>query len=193
LVAQIGPIGDQTALGGKADSVESSTVLDLILVDQVEADFFAFGARARSSAYWALLPVMVAACSFQQDIGLSRRMKPSRCRAAGSRLPTEAALMPTRFWLQQGSAYHFAETAPDFSIKKLFNVVTSGAFVAYQFVKLIFKGFPFAALHITRHLAPLRCPRAESNPFGCTVFRRLRTIQAIYDSSEKRKNRNGKA
>ena len=39
-----------------------------------------------------------------------------------------AVLIPTRFWLQQGSAYHFAETAPDFSIKKLFNVVTLGAF-----------------------------------------------------------------
>ena len=51
--------------------------------------------------------------------------------------------MPTRWWLHQGSAYHFAETAPDFSIKKLFNVVTSGAFVAYQFIELIFQGFPF--------------------------------------------------
>ena len=66
--------------------------------------------------------------------------------------------MPTRWWLHQGSAYYFAETAPDFSIKKLFNVVTSGAFVAYQFIELIFQGFPFAALHITRHLAALRCP-----------------------------------
>ena len=50
--------------------------------------------------------------------------------------------MPTRWWLHQGSADHFAETAPDFSIKKLFNVVTSGAFVAYQFIELIFQGFP---------------------------------------------------
>jgi hypothetical protein len=49
--------------------------------------------------------------------------------------------MPTRWWLHQGSAYHFAETAPDFSIKKLFNVVTSGTFVAYQFIELIFQGF----------------------------------------------------
>jgi hypothetical protein len=66
--------------------------------------------------------------------------------------------MPTRWWLHQGSAYYFAETASDFSIKKLFNVVTSGAFVAYQFIELIFQAFPFAALHITRHLALLRCP-----------------------------------
>ena len=72
--------------------------------------------------------------------------------------------MPTRWWLHQGSAYYFAETAPDFSIKKLFNVVTSGAFVAYQFIELIFRGFPFAALRITRHLAPPSMPHVRSSP-----------------------------
>ncbi len=43
-----------------------------------------------------------------------------------------------RFWMQQGLAYLFTEAASDLSIKKLFNVIRLGTFVAYQFIELIF-------------------------------------------------------
>jgi hypothetical protein len=118
-------------------------------------------ARACSRALSTLPAGMAATCSSQQDID---RGPPEKLWTASSRPPTEAASMPTRFWLQQGSAYHFAKTAPDFSIKKLFNVIAPGAFVAYQFIELIFQGFPFAALRITRHMAPPSVPHLGSSP-----------------------------
>ena len=64
-----------------------------------------------------------------------------------------------RSWLQQGTANHLAEATTDFIVKKLFSIVTWGAFIADQCVELIFQQFPFTALLLVRHLAPSRrCP-----------------------------------
>jgi hypothetical protein len=73
-----------------------------------------------------------------------------------------------RSWLQQGTANHLAEATTDFIVKKLFNIVTSGAFIADQRVELIFQQFPFTALLLVRHLAPSRrCPTLSPNPIAC--------------------------
>jgi hypothetical protein len=93
--------------------------------------------------------------------------------------PTGAVLIPTRFWLQQGSAYHFAETAPDFSIKKLFNVVTLGAFGCESVRQTDLSGISIRCVSHHETFGTAFDAPCTVKSFGCTVFRQLRTIQAI--------------